>query len=59
MTKIRILFICSHNGARSQMAEAMANNLFGDKLEASSAGSSPTEVNPDSIAVMKEMGIDI
>ena len=41
------------------MAEAMANSLFGDRLEASSAGSSPTEVNPYSIAVMKEMGIDI
>ena len=59
MTKKRILFICSHNGARSQMAEAIANNLFGDRLEASSAESSPTEVSPYSIVVMKEMGIDI
>lgn len=59
MTKSKILFICSHNSARSQMAEALANNLFGDSLEASSAGSSPTEINPYSIAVMKEMDIDI
>jgi arsenate reductase (thioredoxin) len=59
MTKTKILFICSHNSARSQMAEAMASNLFSDRLEASSAGSSPTAVSPYSIAVMKEMGIDI
>ncbi len=59
MTKLKLLFVCSHNGARSQMAEALANSLFGDRLEASSAGSSPTEVSPYSIAVMKEMGIDI
>lgn len=59
MTRTTILFICSHNGARSQMAEAIANKLFGDRLEASSAGSNPTKVSPYSIAVMKEMGIDI
>ena len=59
MTKTSILFICSHNAARSQMAEAIANNIFGDRLEASSAGSSPTQIDPHSIAVMKELGIDI
>ncbi len=59
MTKTTILFICSHNAARSQMAEAIANKMFGDRLEASSAGSSPTDINPYSIAVMKEIGIDI
>ncbi len=59
MTKAKVLFICSHNSARSQMAEAIANKMFGDNIDASSAGSSPTEINPYSIAVMKEMGIDI
>ena len=59
MTKIRILFICSHNAARSQMAEAIANSMFGDRLEASSAGSSPTKIDPYAIAVMKEIGVDI
>lgn len=59
MAKTKILFICSHNSARLQMAEAIANKLFGDKLEASSGGSSPTNVNPYSIVMMKEMGIDI
>jgi len=58
-TKTKILFICSHNAARSQMAEAIANNMFGDRLAASSGGSSPTRLNPYSIAVMKEIGIDI
>jgi arsenate reductase len=41
------------------MAEAIANNIFADRLEASSAGSSPTQINPYSRAVMKELGIDI
>jgi arsenate reductase len=59
MTKIRILFICSHNAARSQMAEAIANSRFGDRLEASSAGSNPTKIDPYAIAAMKEIGINI
>jgi arsenate reductase len=59
MRRTKILFICSHNAARSQMAEAIANGMFGDRLEASSGGSSPTKINPDAIAVMKEIGIDI
>jgi arsenate reductase len=59
MTRTKILFICTHNAARSQMAEAIANSMFGDRLEASSAGSSPTKINPYAIAVMKEIGIDI
>jgi arsenate reductase len=41
------------------MAEAIANRLFGDRLEASSGGSSPTKIDPYAIAVMKELGIDI
>jgi arsenate reductase len=59
MTRTKILFICTHNAARSQMAEAIANSMFGDRLEARSAGSSPTKINPYAIAVMEEIGIDI
>lgn len=57
--KKKILFICTHNSARSQIAEALINRLKADKFEAYSAGTEPTRVNPYSIAVMAEVGIDI
>jgi arsenate reductase len=57
--KKRILFICTHNSARSQMAEGFVNNLYGDRYEAFSAGIEKTEVNPFAIEVMKMAGIDI
>ncbi len=57
--KKKILFICTHNSARSQMAEGLLNYLYGDKYEAYSAGTQPTEVNPYAIKVMQEIGIDI
>jgi arsenate reductase len=57
--KKRVLFICTHNAARSQMAEAFLKALFGDRYEAYSAGTSPTEVNPYAIKAMQEVGIDI
>ncbi len=57
--KIRVLFVCVHNSARSQMAEAFLNHLGGDRFEAESAGLEPTEINPLVIEVMKEIGIDI
>lgn len=59
MKKIRVLFICVHNSARSQMAEAMLNILGGDKIEAESAGLEPGILNPIVVEVMKERGIDI
>lgn len=59
MEKIRVLFVCVHNSARSQMAEAFLNNLAGDKFEAESAGLEPGKINPLVIDVMKEMGIDL
>jgi arsenate reductase len=59
MNKKRILFICTGNSARSQMAEGMVNSLFQDKFEAKSAGLKPTKVNSYAIEVMKEIGIDI
>ncbi|MBN1384129.1 MAG: arsenate reductase ArsC [Elusimicrobia bacterium] len=57
--KIKVLFVCVHNSARSQMAEAFLNNLAGNKFEAKSAGITPAKLNPVVVDVMKEMGIDI
>jgi arsenate reductase len=59
MNKMKVLFLCEHNSARSQMAEGMLRHLYGEKYEAFSAGSNPTQVNPLAIKVMAEIGIDI
>ena len=55
----RILFICTHNSARSQMAEGLLRHLSQGKLEVFSAGSHPTEIHPDAIRIMDEMGINL
>lgn len=55
----RVLFLCSGNSARSQMAEAFLRSFAGDKFEAHSAGLEPKGVNPFTIQVMREKGIDI
>ena len=57
--KKRVLFICTNNSCRSQMAEGIVNHHLGDKIEAFSAGTTPTSVNPRAIQSMKEIGIDI
>lgn len=57
--KTRVLFVCVHNSARSQMAEAFLSALAGDRFEAHSAGFEPAPINPLAIEVMKEAGIDI
>jgi arsenate reductase len=57
--KRRILFICTHNSARSQIAEGIINHFHGNKYEAKSAGTKPTRVDPLAIRVMKEIGVDI
>src|SRR6266568_2993615 len=57
--KKRVLFICVHNSARSQMAEAFLNAGGGDFFEAQSAGLEPGTLNPLAIEVMREVGIDI
>ncbi|NPV50514.1 MAG: arsenate reductase ArsC [Candidatus Methanofastidiosum sp.] len=57
--KKRILFICTHNANRSQIAEGFVNSLYPDLYEAYSGGMEPTEINPMSIKVMKEIGIDM
>jgi arsenate reductase len=55
----RVLFLCTANSCRSQMAEGIVNHFLGNKVEAFSAGTKSTFVNPRAIAVMKEIGIDI
>jgi len=57
--KIKVLFVCVHNSARSQMAEAFLNHYGGDVFEAESAGLSPGDMNPTVVEVMKEEGFDI
>lgn len=59
MEKTRVLFVCVHNSARSQMAEAFLNALAGDRFEAESAGMEPGVLNPLAVELMKEEGIDI
>jgi arsenate reductase len=58
-TSFRILFVCTGNSARSQLAEGLANHLGGGAVEAHSAGTMPAGVNNHSVAVMQERGIDI
>ncbi|MGH7901251.1 MAG: arsenate reductase ArsC [Thermodesulfobacteriota bacterium] len=55
----KVLFICTHNSARSQMAEGVINKKHSGRYEAFSAGTNPTNVNPYAIDVMREIGIDI
>src|SRR5438874_11582581 len=57
--KKRVLFICVHNSARSQMAEAWLNTICGEYFEAQSAGLEPGALNPLAVQVMAEAGIDI
>lgn len=57
--KYRILFVCIHNSARSQMAEAFLNHLASDNFEAESAGLEPGKLNPVVVEAMQEVGIDI
>lgn len=55
----KILFICVHNSARSQMAEAFTRKFAGDRFEVESAGLEPGEINPLVIKVMEEEGFDL
>ncbi|MGE5847478.1 MAG: arsenate reductase ArsC [Ignavibacteria bacterium] len=59
MNKLKVLFVCVHNSARSQMAEAYLNKFGGDRFFAESAGLEPGKLNPLIVDVMKEEGIDI
>ncbi len=55
----RVLFLCTHNSARSQMAEGFLRAMAADRFEAGSAGTEKTAVNPLAIRVMAERGVDI
>jgi arsenate reductase (thioredoxin) len=54
-----VLFVCTHNSARSQMAEGLLRHFAPDRFEAFSAGTEVTSVRPEAIKVMSELGIDI
>ncbi len=59
MDKQRVLFLCTHNSARSQMAEGFLRSLAGDRFEVASAGTQATRVHPLAIRAMVEVGIDL
>ena len=59
MAKEKVLFVCIHNSARSQMAEEILRKLAGDRFEVESAGIKPGKLNPVVVEVLKEDGIDI
>ena len=59
MTARRVLFVCTHNSARSQMAEGMLRAWAGERFEVASGGTEARGVRPEAIAVMGELGIDI
>jgi len=59
MAKKRVLFVCIHNSARSQMAEAFLNHMGGEYFEAESAGLEPGTLNPFVVKVMAEIGYDL
>lgn len=57
--KQKVLFVCIHNSARSQMAEAFVNRLCGEQFEAHSAGIEPGKLNPVVVEAMREIGFDL
>lgn len=57
--KKTVLFVCTHNAIRSQIAEALLNEIYGDRYTAYSAGSDPTQMDPLVKTVMSEMDIDV
>jgi arsenate reductase len=57
--KDRVLFLCTHNSARSQMAEGLLRHLDGERFEVMSAGTEATQVRPLAVRAMEEIGVDI
>ncbi|CAN5234174.1 arsenate reductase ArsC [soil metagenome] len=58
-TRHKVLFLCTHNSARSQMAEGMLRRLAGDRFEVHSAGTEATHVRPLAVRAMAEIGVDV
>ena len=56
--KLRVLFLCVHNSARSQLAEGLLHAMAGDRMQVFSAGSEPSFVHPFALCVLQERGID-
>ncbi|WP_119071141.1 arsenate reductase ArsC [Rubrobacter indicoceani] len=59
MEKQRVLFLCTHNSARSQMAEGLLREVAGERFESHSAGTEKTHVRPLAIEAMREVGVDL
>lgn len=59
MARKRVLFLCTHNSARSQMAEGYLRAVAGDRYEVASAGTTATHVHPLAVQVMHELGVDL
>ncbi len=59
MNKLTVLFVCTHNSSRSQMAEGLLKHLYGGYYDVYSAGTQPGGVSPFAILAMEEIGIDI
>lgn len=59
LNKKKVIFICKNNSGRSQLAEALLKNTYSDFYDVHSAGSEPLEINPLTIKVLSEIGIDI
>ena len=57
--RVKVLFLCTHNSARSQMAEGLLRHLAGERFEAHSAGTEATHVRPLAVRAMDEVGVDI
>ncbi|ADI01578.1 arsenate reductase ArsC [Syntrophothermus lipocalidus] len=58
-SKPKVLFLCTQNSARSQMAEALMRHMYGDRFDVFSAGTNPGVVNPYAIRAMQELGVDM
>jgi arsenate reductase len=59
MIKPTVLFLCTGNSRRTQMAEGFLRAMAGDRFDVMSAGSEETPIDPDAVAVMRELGVDI